>query len=839
MSRIRSLALGTVLPSSPRHAALLSAPVLAMVMLFAWASPVSSQTADTRFWGTDDAVQTVLRVGNTLCIGGYFTHIGPLSGGLAPLGARNGRPRTRFPKVAGNVYVIVPDGRGGRYIGGEFNGVDGLPRTNLAHILADGSVAAWAPNPNSRVRAIVVQGRIVYVGGGFGTIGGLPREGIAAIDASSGRVTAWDPHASAEVWALLMLGPYLYVGGEFSHIGGQPRRGLAALDPRSGAATGWNPGEDGRVRVLIPGHGTILVGGDFREVAGVQRSCLAAVSIETGAATAWNPNVITDLTRRNHPLPPDVFGLERDGNTVYVGGRFNVVGGQFRGGLAAVDANTGRPTSWNPIPMVQPYDVAVPSVYALQRRENQMYISGFLKDIDHGNTLFLAAVDLRSGRMTGWSPQPVGGTALALSVEGQEVWAGGNFVGFAWESRSGFAALDATTGAVTDWSPRVEGQALAFARKDNTLYIGGSFQSVGGLPRNNLAAIDLRSHEVLPWNPGSDNFVFALATNGDRVFVGGRFTQLGGQPRERLAAVDAVSGAVTPWDPGANDEVRAFLMNGSTVYTAGRFGITGGKGRNGLAAIDATTGAVSDWNPSAASDGIVNAMVLHGQTLYVGGEFLTIGGQSRQALAALDTNTGLATAWNPSPNHNVRALTLDGDRLYVGGVFTAIGSEPRKHLAAFDLETGDVTPWNPGRDGPVRAFDVADNSLYVGGRFYSIGTYVTANLASLSLDRSTATLPTTDVFAELNPSVAMLAQNAPNPARETSMIRFVLPAPAAVELGVFDLQGRTVATLLDHELQTAGPHVVQLRTAGWIPGVYLYRLRAGSTVSTRKMLVVK
>ena len=48
-----------------------------------------------------------------------------------------------------------------------------------------------------------------------------------------------------------------------------------------------------------------------------------------------------------------------------------------------------------------------------------------------------------------------------------------------------------------------------------------------------------------------------------------------------------------------------------------------------------------------------------------------------------------------------------------------------------------------------------------------------------------------------------------------------------------------MATLLDHELQQAGAHDVPVHVGGWRPGVYLYRLEAGGTSATRKMLVVR
>jgi hypothetical protein len=91
----------------------------------------------------------------------------------------------------------------------------------------------------------------------------------------------------------------------------------------------------------------------------------------------------------------------------------------------------------------------------------------------------------------------------------------------------------------------------------------------------------------------------------------------------------------------------------------------------------------------------------------------------------------------------------------------------------------------------------------------------------------------------LGPQSVALAQNFPNPARSITSIRFLLPMSEPVNLEVYDVQGRRVASLLDHELRPAGEQEVPVRTEGWSAGRYFYRLEAGGRSETRKMLVVK
>jgi len=88
-----------------------------------------------------------------------------------------------------------------------------------------------------------------------------------------------------------------------------------------------------------------------------------------------------------------------------------------------------------------------------------------------------------------------------------------------------------------------------------------------------------------------------------------------------------------------------------------------------------------------------------------------------------------------------------------------------------------------------------------------------------------------------------LAQNYPNPFNPETRIEYTLAANGAVLLEVFNLSGQKVATLVDR-MQPAGKHSVQWRGCDDrrqpLPsGLYTYRLSAGSTTSTKKMLFVR
>ncbi|MGH9418923.1 MAG: T9SS type A sorting domain-containing protein, partial [Thermoanaerobaculia bacterium] len=210
-------------------------------------------------------------------------------------------------------------------------------------------------------------------------------------------------------------------------------------------------------------------------------------------------------------------------------------------------------------------------------------------------------------------------------------------------------------------------------------------------------------------------------------------------------------------------------------------------------------------------------------------------------LAALDPVTGLATTWVANANSQVFALATIEDTLYVGGGFYSIGNQPRNGLAALDIATGDVFPWNPnlslaewqgqGTLPGVRTIVPIGQTLLVGGGFNRIGEALASNVATISFGPPPTPTPP--------PHALMFAGLMPNPVRGAAIVRFSLPQASPVSLMVFDLQGRRVASLLEHTVRPAGTNDVALRTDAWREGFYFCRLEAGGVSATRKFVVLK
>jgi hypothetical protein len=93
-------------------------------------------------------------------------------------------------------------------------------------------------------------------------------------------------------------------------------------------------------------------------------------------------------------------------------------------------------------------------------------------------------------------------------------------------------------------------------------------------------------------------------------------------------------------------------------------------------------------------------------------------------------------------------------------------------------------------------------------------------------------------LASTVPGTVELMQNYPNPFNPKTGVRFQVSGVSDVTLVVYDLLGRVVGVLVN-ERKAPGTYEVAFDGNGLASGVYIYRLRAGSFVQTRKMILMK
>lgn len=815
--------------ATSRNARLIA--LIAGLLLNTSARPSDAQVVDTTSWGCNPgaSVLAVARAGNTIYLGGNFRSIGPATGGGVPCDVADGAPVPHFPRVVGRVNTVIGDGRGGWFVGGQFTHVGGQPRSNLAHILPDGGVSAWAPNPDEKVWALLLANDVLYVGGDFHTIGGAHRDYLAALSTTAVAPLGWTCDTDNRVATLALQGSTLFLGGWFTSVAGQPRTYVAAVELQTGAPQSWHVDLDDQVKTLAIQDTTLFIGGYFSLVNGELRRCIAAVGIETGIVHEWNPAL--DRT-------PDwsadggahVNALLVDDGTLLVAGSFSVVGGQVRRGLARLDLASGAATAWS---VSATYSRTVGAEFwSMLRSGDTLFVAGEFETLGGLAAADLAAVSATTGVRIEWDPRP-NDYVFALAKQGRLLFLGGWFTSVgSWVPRHCLASIDAETGRVTDWDPNPDAYVKSLLVYGGRVYVGGYFSAVGGQFRDFIASLDPTTGEATSWNPGADWAVWTMAPLGDAIVAGGIFTWIGGQSQHGLAVLDTLTGQSMGWAPQVGGDVYSLALTDSVLYLGGDFRSVGGQPRSSLAAVDRYSGAVSPWNPG--TDGIVQGVALLDGTIYVGGYFHGVGGLPRNFLAAVD-RAGSVLPWSPdasAPNGDARieVLATADSTVFAGGFFSGLSGESREYFAALDPATAAIRPSWPIPDGPVRAIAVSHGNVYLGGGFGRVGSWPVVGLAAIGQ----ANGPSPPVPNELS-----LLQCAPNPVTSAAIVRYSLPADLKVSLAIFDLQGRTVSRVIPSTWQAAGRHEVSISTTSWPPGCYLYRLEAGGASVTRKMLVIR
>ncbi|MDA0160006.1 hypothetical protein OM076_07020 [Solirubrobacter ginsenosidimutans] len=574
-------------------------------------------------------VRALALSGQSLYVGGDFLHAGAaVRTALAAVDAADGHLLPFAPVFAesgdvASVNALAVDGTL-LYAGGEFDHAGGGARQNLALLNAQGQLLSGiaGAEPDGTVEALAVQGPHLYVGGQFGKLGasagaylrryslfsdqpdptwlpapdgsvwslaatgsaiyfagyfthagkgaGAPRAGVAAVAIGDASATAWDPAPSgtlnglstARVSSLLVSGGAVYVGGSFTTLGGQPRSDLAAVDPATGAATAWDPSAGGDVSALAATPAGIVAGGSMASFGGVQRRNLAALG-ENGRPTPWRADTDGSVAR-----------LLADGDTLFAGGSFLHVNGVGRAHLAALSAVTGTPSSFEPKPDGDVYDLLLTPDHAT------LYVAGTFATLGQSAAVsrpHLAAVSTTTGDPTAWRPAP-------------DQWVG----------------------------------RMAFAPDRSVLYVSGVFGHIGAqspqLARRSIAALTLdagvaTAFEVVMPVGG----IYDLLPLADDVYVAGSFTSLGGGKRNGFAAV-GLDGIARPFDPHPltnSGGVLAQTASGSLLIGGSFYGLAGATDRTSLAEVDPATGAPLPWNPRAT--GIPGMIAVAGRHVWVGG----------------------------------------------------------------------------------------------------------------------------------------------------------------------------------------------------------------------------
>ncbi len=403
------------------------------------------------------------------------------------------------------------------------------------------------------------------------------------------------------------------------------------------------------VWAVATGKGVVYAGGEFTRVrppgarAGSQqvtRTGLAAFSVSTGALESFN-HKITGANQASAKIT--ALALSPSGGTLYVGGTFKYVDGQYRDNLAAFDTANGQLTSWAP--------AAYGSVLRITTSPSgaEVYLGGDFNELDGVPRTFAGAVN-RRGVLQPWAPALNNAvTSLAVPADGSRVLIGGYFQVIDGITQNAIGSTNPNSGAYEPWAASIlpYRPSCMAAVKDivisgSTAYIASEGTGAGCFDGDFAATV---STGALVWQNDCLGATQALAVLGGLLYKGSH-------------AHDCA------FAPGGFPQVATSPLPGHFVG-------------HHLLNQSLADGSVGHWTPdthSVSSPTVgrlgPRALGTDGSQLFLGGDFVQVNGQPQQGFARFSAGPDSATPRSPAVP-TVTSTTAGVDSVTFGAVSTA------------------------------------------------------------------------------------------------------------------------------------------------------------------------
>jgi uncharacterized delta-60 repeat protein len=550
--------------------------------------------------GADGLVRSIaLQPDGKIVVGGWFTNFdGASHNRIVRLNA-DGSLDSGFNVGSGPdglIFAVALQTDGKVLIGGYFTNVNGLSRSYIARLNADGSVdTGFNPGADYYVYAIVVQpdGKIL-VGGWFTTLSGVSIHGIARLNEDGSLDMSFNPGTAAyygiSALALQSDGRVLIAAGDIRRLN---------ADGSVDASFNAHPSDEVS-SIAVQSDGKILIGGQFYAINAIIHSYFARLQPDGSLDESFNPPL--------QLYPPGVasIAVEPQG-TILVSAGFYAVNGLGPRNLVRLNPdgsvnstlNTGR-------------GINAGISTGVVQADGRIVIGGGCGDVNNERRQAIARLESDGSLDKTFDAGPILNTAF-YSISNPVVT---------------FIAL----------------------QSDGKIIMGGAFTNINGISRNNVARLNPDGTVDSSFNPGTgtDGSVYRVVLQHDgKVLISGAFVRVDGVPRESFARLNGDGSLDTGFNPHVDVVEDVAVQPDGKIVVVG-FVFTNGQFVDYFVTRINPDGTIDpSFNRGRADNEVTSVALQSGGKIIVRGPFTTINGVNRQGMARLNRDGSVDPGFDP------------------------------------------------------------------------------------------------------------------------------------------------------------------------------------------------
>ena len=507
-----------------------------------------------------------------MIIGGGFSQVnGVTRSTIARLNANGTLDTSYIPSITTATYTagvsaltLQPDGK--CLVAGYFDHVNGIAKALTCRLNSNGSLdTTFTADADVNVNSVVVRsdGTLV-LGGAFTQVNGIASNSVALVSATGVVNTAfiadltYGPNNEVDCQILLSDGRML-IAGRFTEINGIPRRFIARLNVDGSLDRSFDPGPSLQSTVssiVRQPDGKILVS-TYR---GLQR-------LGSNGAVDTTFNVTTDYDVQR-------VALQSDGKIVLVGGfmKVNAVAHNY---IARVNADGSLDATFNPSSLTTVSSVAL-------QESGKILVGGYLSQINGVSCGDIARLN-SDGTLDTTFPGAARGSVRATRIL---VLASGRILA---GSTYGFIALTANGVKDTTFNPPSISANGFDVQADNKVVVVGQFSRINNIIHNCVARLNADGTLDPTYNPSADRIAYTVTIQPDgKAIVGGLSTVVNGSIRNYIARLNVDGTLDTGFVPGVGVQsvnTLSYRPDNGSVTVGGSFISAGGKPANALARL--------------------------------------------------------------------------------------------------------------------------------------------------------------------------------------------------------------------------------------------------------------